>query len=186
MSDKPQAPKGDWGLLFEARRQAGECARRTGVYSKYPSLGVGVLAWRSGGRVATAPRSVGLSAKTRRHQFILTGIDVDDAQWSTLIPRLEPNMSEAALKRRRGGPKAFDRVHRLEVAMDSYWREGLDSVSLNEICRRAGVSKPRFYRKFGGEDWVMGAVLMHYTEVVFAPSLALCGWRGARFESPSR
>jgi AcrR family transcriptional regulator len=45
-------------------------------------------------------------------------------------------------------------------------------VSVNEICRRAGVSKPGLYREFGGEDQLMDAALTHYSETVLAPVLA--------------
>ena len=55
--------------------------------------------------------------------------------------------------------------------MESYWRDGLDGVSLNELCRRAGVSKPGLYREFGGEDGLMDATLGRYAETVLAPSL---------------
>jgi AcrR family transcriptional regulator len=56
--------------------------------------------------------------------------------------------------------------------MESYWRDGVENISLNEICRRTGISKPGLYREFGGEDQLMEAVLAHYTEVVLAPTLA--------------
>ena len=56
--------------------------------------------------------------------------------------------------------------------MDAYWREGPDAVSLNEICRRAGVSKPGLYRAFGGEDKLLDAALEHYADVVLAPYFA--------------
>ena len=56
--------------------------------------------------------------------------------------------------------------------MDAYWGEGPDALSLNEICRRAGVSKPGLYRAFGGEDQLMDAVLERYAEVVLAPNMA--------------
>jgi len=57
----------------------------------------------------------------------------------------------------------------IDVAMDSYWRDGPGSVSLNEICRRASASKPGVYREFGGEDGLMSATLDHYAELVLAP-----------------
>jgi AcrR family transcriptional regulator len=74
--------------------------------------------------------------------------------------------------RRRGRPKTFDRARTLEVAIDSYWRDGVDAVSVNEICRRAKISKPGLYREFGGEDQLMDAALTHYSETVLAPVLA--------------
>ncbi|MEM9654330.1 MAG: TetR/AcrR family transcriptional regulator [Actinomycetota bacterium] len=81
-------------------------------------------------------------------------------------------MTGDSTKRARGRPKTFDRARTLDVAIDSYWRDGLDVVSVNEICRRAGISKPGLYREFGGEDQLMDAVLAHYAETVLAPVLA--------------
>lgn len=74
---------------------------------------------------------------------------------------------------RRGRPKTFDRDRVVDVAMDCYWREGTDAVPLNELCRRAQVSKPGIYREFGGEDGLMDAVLERYTETVLAPTWEL-------------
>ncbi|MEM7327081.1 MAG: TetR/AcrR family transcriptional regulator [Actinomycetota bacterium] len=81
-------------------------------------------------------------------------------------------MTGDSTKRARGRPKTFDRARTLDVAIDSYWRDGLDVVSVNEICRRAGISKPGLYREFGGEDQLMDAALAHYAETVLAPVLA--------------
>jgi AcrR family transcriptional regulator len=78
---------------------------------------------------------------------------------------------ESTEPRGRGRPKTIDRDRVIDVAMDSYWREGTDAVSLNELCRRAGVSKPALYREFGGEDGLMDATLEHYAETVLAPML---------------
>lgn len=81
-------------------------------------------------------------------------------------------MTDDSTKRARGRPKTFDRARTLDVAIDSYWRDGVDAVSLNEICRRAGVSKPGLYREFGNEDRLMDAALTRYSETVLAPVLA--------------
>lgn len=56
--------------------------------------------------------------------------------------------------------------------MDAYWADGPDAVSLNEVCRRAGVSKPGLYREFGGEDGLMDAALEHYADTVLASNAA--------------
>ena len=56
--------------------------------------------------------------------------------------------------------------------MDAYWRDGPDALSLNEICRRAGVSKPGLYRSLGGEDQLMDAALERYASRVLAPNFA--------------
>jgi AcrR family transcriptional regulator len=73
----------------------------------------------------------------------------------------------------RGRPKTFDRAHVIDVATENYARDDLHTLSLNEICRRAGVSKPGVYREFGGEDGLMDAVLQRYSETVLTPVTAL-------------
>jgi len=73
--------------------------------------------------------------------------------------------------RGRGRPKTIDRDHVIDVAMDCYWRDGTDAVSLNELCRRADVSKPAVYREFGGEDGLTDATLERYADTVLTPLL---------------
>lgn len=63
----------------------------------------------------------------------------------------------------------MDRGQTISVAMQAYWSEDVDSISLNEICRRAEVSKPGLYREFGNEDGLMKAVLVAYQKQVLAP-----------------
>ena len=75
--------------------------------------------------------------------------------------------------RGRGRPATFDRDRTIEVAVESYWREGPEGVSLNEICRRACVSKPGLYREFGGEDGLMTAALAYYGTRVVEPMLKM-------------
>ena len=67
---------------------------------------------------------------------------------------------------KQGRPKTFARDRAIDVAMETYWREGTDDVPLNEVCRRANVSKPGVYREFGGEDGLMDAALERYGERV--------------------
>lgn len=70
-----------------------------------------------------------------------------------------------------GRPKTLDRERVVEIAMHGYWTDGVDGVSLNEICRRTGVSKPSLYREFGGEDGLTDAVLERYAESVLTPNM---------------
>ncbi len=70
-----------------------------------------------------------------------------------------------------GRPKTFDRDEVVGIALQTYWREGIDGISLNELCRRASVSKPGLYREFGGEDGLMDAALELYAEIVLSPLL---------------
>ena len=55
--------------------------------------------------------------------------------------------------------------------MEEYWRQGLSALSLNEMCRLAGISKPALYREFGGEDGLHAAALDAYRERVVLPML---------------
>ena len=56
--------------------------------------------------------------------------------------------------------------------MMSYWEDGASNISLNELCRRVGISKPSFYRAFGSEDGLMRAVIEQYRVVVVIPVLS--------------
>lgn len=69
----------------------------------------------------------------------------------------------------RGRPKTLDRNHILDVATLSYWEEGIGAVSLNELCKKAKISKPGLYREFGNEDGLMRAVLLDYEKKVLPP-----------------
>lgn len=72
-------------------------------------------------------------------------------------------------KKTRGRPKTIQREHVIEVAMDSYWANGPNNVSVNEICKRADVSKPGLYREFGNEDGLQSSVLDTYCNNALSP-----------------
>lgn len=67
-----------------------------------------------------------------------------------------------------GRPKTLDKEHALLTALEGYWRKGVYGMSVNEVCRRACISKPGLYREFGGEDGLLAAVLNLYRETVVA------------------
>ena len=46
--------------------------------------------------------------------------------------------------------------------METYWKEGIENVSLNEMCRKIGESKPSVYREYGGEEGLQLAALELY------------------------
>ncbi|MEM7151661.1 MAG: TetR family transcriptional regulator [Myxococcota bacterium] len=74
-------------------------------------------------------------------------------------------------KRARGRPRSVDRQSAVDLAMDTYWRLGLSALSLNEMCKRVGLSKPALYREFGGEDGLQAAALATYRHHVVRPML---------------
>ena len=72
-------------------------------------------------------------------------------------------------KASRGRPKTLNREHILDVATQAYWEEGIGAVSLNELCKKAKVSKPGLYREFGNEDGLMKAVMFNYEKNILSP-----------------
>jgi AcrR family transcriptional regulator len=76
-------------------------------------------------------------------------------------------------KASRGRPKKFDRNHVLDIAQESYWTLGINQVSINELCKLAGVSKPGIYREFGDEDGLKHAVLERYEKTILSPMLSV-------------
>jgi AcrR family transcriptional regulator len=69
----------------------------------------------------------------------------------------------------RGRPQTFNRDHVLDVAMQAYWHDGVDNVSVNEICKKANVAKPGLYREFTNEDGLMKAALNSYQKKILVP-----------------
>ncbi len=57
--------------------------------------------------------------------------------------------------------------------MDAYWSDDPADVSVNTICRLAGVSKPSVYREFGSEDGLTRATLDRYAQQVLTDVFAI-------------
>lgn len=82
-------------------------------------------------------------------------------------------MTSKKLNPKPGRPKVINRTHVINVAMNSYWIKGVHNMSLNEICRRANVSKPTLYREFGSEDGLMTEALELYFKEFISPFFKL-------------
>ncbi|HKK37222.1 MAG TPA: TetR/AcrR family transcriptional regulator, partial [Paracoccaceae bacterium] len=61
----------------------------------------------------------------------------------------------------------------LDLAVTAYWKGDPADVSVNAICRMAGISKPSLYREFGSEDGLTRAALDAYAERVLADVFAI-------------
>lgn len=61
-------------------------------------------------------------------------------------------------------PRAADRI--LEVARNLFYRQGIRAIGVDEIVRRAGVTKPSLYRSFSSKDELAASYLRLY-EVEF-------------------
>ena len=57
-------------------------------------------------------------------------------------------------------PKAADKI--LDAARDLFYREGIRAIGVDEIVRRAGVTKPSLYRSFSSKDELAASYLRRY------------------------
>ena len=69
----------------------------------------------------------------------------------------------------RGRPKLLDREQVLQTALIEYWAKGPTNVSIGEICKQTGASKPGVYREFGSDDGLKSNVLEAYRSFVIQP-----------------
>jgi len=72
------------------------------------------------------------------------------------------NTSSSIIINKKGRPKTFNKAQASKIAMETYWKEGIENVSLNEMCRKIGESKPSVYREYGGEEGLQLAALELY------------------------
>ena len=73
----------------------------------------------------------------------------------------------------RGRPRTMNAEKVLDLAVTAYWKGDPADVSVNAICRMAGISKPSLYREFGSEDGLTRAALDAYAERVLADVFAI-------------
>ncbi len=69
----------------------------------------------------------------------------------------------------RGRPKTLDREHVLQTAVMQYWDVSPTDVSIGEICKLTGASKPGIYREFGSDDGLKCAALESYRSLALWP-----------------
>jgi AcrR family transcriptional regulator len=63
-------------------------------------------------------------------------------------------------------PRAAERI--LGVARDLFYRKGIRAIGVDEIVRRAGVTKPSLYRSFSSKDELAACYLKVYEEEFWA------------------
>ncbi|QPC88150.1 TetR family transcriptional regulator [Mesorhizobium sp. NBSH29] len=66
----------------------------------------------------------------------------------------------------KASPRAADRI--LKVARDLFYRKGIRAIGVDEIVRRAGVTKPSLYRTFPSKDELAASYLRQYEEEFWA------------------
>ena len=70
---------------------------------------------------------------------------------------------------KRGRPKTLEREHVLQTALMQYWGVSPTDVSIGEICKLTGASKPGIYREFGSDDGLKCAALERYRSLALLP-----------------
>jgi hypothetical protein len=45
------------------------------------------------------------------------------------------NVSSSLVLNKKGRPKTFNKSLASKIAMETYWKEGIENVSLNDMCR---------------------------------------------------
>lgn len=73
----------------------------------------------------------------------------------------------------RGRPRVMVNEQVVDVAMNTYWQTDPGEVSVNELCKLAGISKPSLYREFRNEDGLTRATLDRYAEKVLSELFTL-------------
>lgn len=78
----------------------------------------------------------------------------------------QPSALKKKRSQKRGRPQKIRKTVVLESAMKAYWLGDPQKVSVNMICKTAGISKPSLYREFKNEDDLMCAALDRYLELI--------------------
>ena len=83
----------------------------------------------------------------------------------------DSRIEQTPATRRRGRPRKHDTDALTDAVMRAYWLAGPDALSVNDLARTLGVSKPALYRTFGDEDGVLEAALGRYRTLKQLPLL---------------
>ena len=67
---------------------------------------------------------------------------------------------------KRGRPKTLDRGRVLQTALMQYWDLSPTDVSIGDICKLTGASKPGIYREFGSDDGLKRAALLPLFDIL--------------------
>ncbi|MGO7015428.1 TetR/AcrR family transcriptional regulator [Rhizobium leguminosarum] len=66
------------------------------------------------------------------------------------------------IRKRRGGPRTFDRDDAINTAMHLFWRHGYEGVSLNDLTTAIGIAPPSLYSAFGSKAGLYREALDRY------------------------
>ncbi|WP_037112626.1 MULTISPECIES: TetR/AcrR family transcriptional regulator [Pseudorhizobium] len=69
------------------------------------------------------------------------------------------------IRRRRGGPRTFNRNEAVDIAMRLFWRHGYEGVSLNDLTTAIGIAPPSLYAAFGSKAGLYREALDRYSGI---------------------
>ena len=69
------------------------------------------------------------------------------------------------IKKRRGGPRTFNRDEAIDIAMRLFWRHGYEGVSLNDLTAAIGIAPPSLYAAFGSKAQLYREALDRYSGI---------------------
>ncbi|MFK7821568.1 MAG: TetR/AcrR family transcriptional regulator [Planctomycetaceae bacterium] len=78
-----------------------------------------------------------------------------------------------------GRPRDFDEVAVLDAAMNTFWNQGFDATSYNDLVEATGLGRQSLYQAFGDKRSLFTAVLRHYGQRVTQKSVEILDRPGA-------
>ena len=75
----------------------------------------------------------------------------------------------AAVAKKGGRPRGFDRDAALDAALDLFWRHGYDGVAISDLTAAIGIAAPSLYAAFGNKAALYRAALGRYQERLGSP-----------------
>lgn len=70
----------------------------------------------------------------------------------------------AGERRPRGRPRAYDPQQALASAADTFWKNGYDGTSLDDLAAATGMNRPSLYAAFGDKQELYLKTLQRYRE----------------------
>ncbi|MUL37565.1 TetR/AcrR family transcriptional regulator [Gloeocapsopsis dulcis] len=68
--------------------------------------------------------------------------------------------------------KEFDRDEVLEKAMETFWCQGYEATSVQDLVEQMGINRGSLYDTFGDKRALFLAAIAHYNETAFAEAIA--------------
>jgi AcrR family transcriptional regulator len=70
-------------------------------------------------------------------------------------------------------PKEFDEEQALDAAMRTFWANGYEATSTEDLCRATGLGRSSIYNTFSSKHELFKRALVRYTELMTANQLTL-------------